>query len=725
MSTDVERLIARLEVSQRQFERQMARAAQTTNRRAAQIEQRFAQTNRTVTAQFAAMGAQVNTVLRTLALPTLTFGGGLMLARQVRSAVSELSELGKQARIASMDVEELQGLMFGLGQATGASGDAIAGAFERFNRRIGEAANGLGPLNRTVERYGIAVRDANGHIRSQSDLLREVAEAIRNASSEQERAAIGQAAFGDIGRRLAIGLAEGADGIDRLIAQARDAGVVIDRDLIQRAEILDDKFDQLTKSVGRFFKTLFVGLLAGGVETPLDRLEQMFGTIERAQMTLDTMAPGLFEELTRDVQEFERLSGAVETTAQSIEDMRQAFRGAVADVDTLAGELYALGEIDLAVAAIDLSDALVEAQIAFDEGRITAEEFESKVRDGVEAAKALTSQLSEVDAASLSGIIGRFNSLIARIREATAETRALKAEASGTTPEGIRINTPGEGTVRPRPRGVDDFPDISGGRARGGGGRSSPGDFERAVQQIRERTEALEAEAVAILSAADAGENYTRALDMARMRSQLLTAAQREGVEVAGETADMVERMAVAYADAAQRIREIGEAQAEAARRAQAMQSAFEDAFVSFVTGANSARDAARSLLQSLARLAAQRAFTSLAGALGFSLPGRATGGPVRAGGAYLVNENTPQSEVFVPSQSGGILNVPQAQAALRGAAGGKVTVHVVAQSDPGVILDVAESAAIRVTRAGLEQYDRQAAPGTFGRVSRDPRRRG
>jgi len=37
------------------------------------------------------------------------------------------------------------------------------------------------------------------------------------------------------------------------------------------------------------------------------------------------------------------------------------------------------------------------------------------------------------------------------------------------------------------------------------------------------------------------------------------------------------------------------------------------------------------------------------------------------------VNENTPNSEVFVPSQSGGVLNVPQAQAALRGASGGGV----------------------------------------------------
>lgn len=42
----------------------------------------------------------------------------------------------------------------------------------------------------------------------------------------------------------------------------------------------------------------------------------------------------------------------------------------------------------------------------------------------------------------------------------------------------------------------------------------------------------------------------------------------------------------------------------------------------------------------------------------------RADGGPVRAGVPYLVNENTANSEIMVPSQSGAVLNVPQAQEA-------------------------------------------------------------
>ncbi|WPZ23095.1 phage tail tape measure protein [Sulfitobacter faviae] len=73
---------------------------------------------------------------------------------------------------------------------------------------------------------------------------------------------------------------------------------------------------------------------------------------------------------------------------------------------------------------------------------------------------------------------------------------------------------------------------------------------------------------------------------------------------------------------------------------------------------------------EKVARLLAQLRAIPSAGTGSVASPkpagARALGGPVRSGLPYLVNENTPRSEWFVPSQSGGILNVSQAQSALR-----------------------------------------------------------
>ena len=96
-----------------------------------------------------------------------------------------------------------------------------------------------------------------------------------------------------------------------------------------------------------------------------------------------------------------------------------------------------------------------------------------------------------------------------------------------------------------------------------------------------------------------------------------------------------------------------------------------------------------------------------LSGVVGALTGKRAGGGSAKAGGAYLVNENTPNSEVFVPSQSGGVLNVPQAQAALRGAGGGgqmDVRVYV---DDDGKLQAVIEKASNRAVQ--------NASPGIVG----------
>lgn len=73
--------------------------------------------------------------------------------------------------------------------------------------------------------------------------------------------------------------------------------------------------------------------------------------------------------------------------------------------------------------------------------------------------------------------------------------------------------------------------------------------------------------------------------------------------------------------------------------------------------------------LQKVSQLAAQlRSMPSASAGASSPKPAgaRRTGGPVQAGLPYEVNEDTPRSEWFVPSVSGGILNVSQAQSAMR-----------------------------------------------------------
>lgn len=119
-----------------------------------------------------------------------------------------------------------------------------------------------------------------------------------------------------------------------------------------------------------------------------------------------------------------------------------------------------------------------------------------------------------------------------------------------------------------------------------------------------------------------------------------------------------------------------------------------------------------------------------LIGSLVGALTGRrASGGPVSAGGAYLVNENTAKSEIFVPSRNGAILTANQAQRAIAGggSGGGSSAVHVtvgVSADSNGNLMPFVESVSQRAVGAAWSASRATMADGV-ARAASDPRFRG
>jgi len=76
-------------------------------------------------------------------------------------------------------------------------------------------------------------------------------------------------------------------------------------------------------------------------------------------------------------------------------------------------------------------------------------------------------------------------------------------------------------------------------------------------------------------------------------------------------------------------------------------------------TGKFKFKDLAKSIIQDLTKMILKAMifkyiFEPIMGSLGLSIPGRANGGPVGAGEAYMVGERGP--ELFVPKQAGSII---------------------------------------------------------------------
>ena len=134
------------------------------------------------------------------------------------------------------------------------------------------------------------------------------------------------------------------------------------------------------------------------------------------------------------------------------------------------------------------------------------------------------------------------------------------------------------------------------------------------------------------------------------------------------------------YAETAQ------EVQANLANVALKGVKSLEDSLVGIVTGATSAKDAFRSMAQSiiadLARMAIQKAITApIAGALGGLFGGKAIGGSVQRGRPVMVGERG--AELFVPSSSGSIVSNKNLAGA--GVGGGGITVNQTINVTTGV----------------------------------------
>jgi ribosomal protein L7/L12 len=725
---NLERITILLQARDRDFARAMDRNNKLVARLSRDSTRNMQTMQRQMEGSFARMGASATafgtSFLRGLAVGAVT-GAIAGITAAVRGAVTTLSALGKAARDAGIDVEQLQGLQRGLARAARVSAEEVTQALVAFNTRIGQAMEGDGQFAAIAERYGIALRGPNGELRTQSELLREVAQRIRAAGSEAERAAIANAAFGQVGRRMAQAMTGGAEALDEMVTQARAAGDIIDRNLINRAEILDDKFDALTRRVVTFFQTLTVGALAGGAETALDTLTRMFGTLERARAIL---GDGVFDALISEMGELQAMDGVTVTLdriARNSDGLQMAALRTAAALSDVTSQLSDLGMVDELLAFDEIANGMEQLVAELRRGEITAEEFERKLEEVSGEAVAAMQEMQAINGLSLSDAIRQVIGLANALDVARAEARELRSELPGGD-SGVTTGTPLAQVVMPAdllpgrrsqapPRAPNMLEPPTPGRAGGGSGGSRSG-YAEAVAQIQERTRALEMEAQALIAVAASGRDYGDAVEFARVKSELMTQALREGREITPELEAQIEALAGAYVSA-------GQAAEEAAQQMRRVQEDAERGFDALSGVANGFLQSSEAGRAALVRLIAELIRVRLLsesinfggggggffGFIGSLLRGRAAGGPVRAGVPYRINENTPNSEVMVPSRSGGVLNVAQAKDALRDHAGGRI--ELVVHAAEGVTIEqvgqIAAGVSVRVMQSETAQRRR------------------
>ncbi len=232
------------------FERGMRRSNRQMNS--------FARSARTV--QFAVRAAGV-------ALATFA---ATQLSSVIRQQLALAGSLQRVSEVVGFNVEQVQELRFAAEQLNLTQRNLDLG-LQRFSRRVGEAAQGQGELLRITDQYNVRLRDSRGQLRSNIDILGDFADLIARTEDEQEQLRIAFKLFDSEGASLVRLLREGRDGLEVFRQAARDAGVVLDQELVDAAA----EADRVLNQVGQSIQAQFLRAVAENADTIADLGEQI------------------------------------------------------------------------------------------------------------------------------------------------------------------------------------------------------------------------------------------------------------------------------------------------------------------------------------------------------------------------------------------------------------------------------------------------------------------
>jgi hypothetical protein len=157
-----------------------------------------------------------------------------------RNTINTIGGLGELADQVGLTTDQLQAYQFAAAQS-GVSAEQLQGGISRLTRTIGDAARGEDAAIITFRRAGVGILDFAGNVRTTDEVLGDIAERIKAASTEAERGAIAYDIFGKSGQRLIPMLKDGREGLERWREEAIKAGDVASRELIDRFDKMADR----------------------------------------------------------------------------------------------------------------------------------------------------------------------------------------------------------------------------------------------------------------------------------------------------------------------------------------------------------------------------------------------------------------------------------------------------------------------------------------------------
>lgn len=264
------------------------------------IDSNFGKLNRA----FSSLGKASASLATKFALPLTALGG--IGGFSLKSAMDKFTSLGdsidKASKRAGVSAQSLQKLRYAAGLG-GMSAEQMDQALVKLTYNMGKAAKGENKeLAAIFNRLGVSLKDSKGNIRDAADVMRNLAQAVKNNESPATRLRILTAAVGDdLAKQLIPVLENGAAGLDEVSREAEKLGIVMDQDMVNKSAHLTDTLsvfsqviDGISASIGASLAPVIENIvkrmqdwLVANKDLITQRIEAIFEKISSAISEID------------------------------------------------------------------------------------------------------------------------------------------------------------------------------------------------------------------------------------------------------------------------------------------------------------------------------------------------------------------------------------------------------------------------------------------------------
>lgn len=174
---------------------------------------------------------------------------GAAFAAMAKNAIDQADEMNDLSVKLGMSTEKLSAYAYAA-KMSGASTDAVTTGVQKLSSNLMDAARGQGAAKDAFAALGISVKGANGQIKDNDTIMREVADKFAGFEDGAAKTALAVDIFGRSGADLIPMLNEGAAGLDAMQGEASRLGLVLDEKTAKAAGAFNDKVDLMKAAVG-------------------------------------------------------------------------------------------------------------------------------------------------------------------------------------------------------------------------------------------------------------------------------------------------------------------------------------------------------------------------------------------------------------------------------------------------------------------------------------------